>query len=222
MKTKIFFSILIVLFPWLLSYSQTDTIYRNLTVVQADSLITAYSTNPDFVIIDVRTASDFATSHIQNAINMDFYGSTFYADIAALDHSRAYLLYCFGGSRSGITFTTMQTYNFKEVYNMLGGISAWISAGYPVVTGTTDLEASAENTTILFYPNPAVDIIHINSCDQIYKTCSISNSAGQQILQTKLLYPDPSIDVSGFANGLYFITLSDGSSYYQSKVFICK
>jgi hypothetical protein len=66
---------------------QTDTIYRNLTVVQADSLIQEHVGDVSFVILDVRQAGPYATSHIAGSMNIDYYATDFSSQIAALDHT---------------------------------------------------------------------------------------------------------------------------------------
>lgn len=112
------------------SFAQSgDTVYRTISIYQSDSLIQTNQTNPDFIIIDVRTPTDFNTCHINGAINMNYYDADFNQRLTALDHSKFYLIYCQSGTRSGKVFTTMQTDNFKTVYNMNGGFGSYKSAG---------------------------------------------------------------------------------------------
>lgn len=162
----------------------TDTIYRNLSTQQADSLIDANSGNLDFIIIDVRTASEYNGGHLQNAINMNYYSATFSADLDNLDHSKIYLLYCQAGSRSGATFTLMQNKQFKEVYNMLGGISGWINAGYPVVTGTTEIAENNFSNVFSVYPNPSKENILIKGTNN-NGIISIYNTIGEKLIQVE-------------------------------------
>jgi rhodanese-related sulfurtransferase len=196
-----------------------DTIHRAITVVQADSLITAYSANPDFVIIDVRQAVNYNTSHIQNAINMDYYGATFAADIAALDHNKAYLVYCASGSRSTITFNMMVTGHFREVYNMLGGITAWISAGYPVVNGSTGFTDYTSVPTTVF-PNPAMDRLYIQSNG--FSFFELIDISGKILLQQKFDFPLTEVDISDLSNGFYYLRLLGGENLFQTKVIVAR
>jgi len=80
-----------------------------------------------FTVLDIRTAGEYATLHIIGAVNIDFYSSTFADQLDALDKGRTYLVYCASGNRSGQAVQTMETLGFVEVYDLLGGMSAFQS-----------------------------------------------------------------------------------------------
>lgn len=86
----------------------------------------------DLVIIDIRTPEEFESGHLENAINIDFYGE-FKNNIDKLDKSKSYLIYCRTGSRSRSAKQIMSDLGFKSIYHMQSGITEWISKGYPVV-----------------------------------------------------------------------------------------
>ena len=100
---------------------------------EAFDLIQENQDSPDFVILDVRRAGEYAQGHIEAAINMDFYSPTFTNDLDKLDKDKTYLIYCRSGNRSGQALGIMDELGFQEVYNMSGGISAWQDAGLPTV-----------------------------------------------------------------------------------------
>ncbi len=106
-------------------------IIENITPQEAFTLIQNNKTNPDFVILDVRTPEEFADGHIENTINIDYYSETFRDELDKLDKNETYLIYCRSGNRSGKTLDMMVELNFKEVYNMLGGIVQWEAEGLP-------------------------------------------------------------------------------------------
>jgi rhodanese-related sulfurtransferase len=89
--------------------------------------------NPDFVILDVRTPSEFKEGHLENAENVDFYADTFKDELGKLDKNKSYLIYCASGNRSGKSLKIMDEMGFTEVYNMLGGFKGWSSKGLPFV-----------------------------------------------------------------------------------------
>ena len=86
------------------------------------------------VTIDVRTPFEFMTGHIQGAINIDAEAETFETEIAKLDKSVTYAIYCQSGRRSGIAATKMTDLGFTSLFNLQAGINDWNAAGYPVVT----------------------------------------------------------------------------------------
>ena len=90
--------------------------------------------NPGVVVLDVRTAGEFASGHIENAINIDVESSDFDAQIAKLDKKVEYAVYCHSGRRSGIAADKLAAAGFEKISNLEGGIIAWQSAGYPLIT----------------------------------------------------------------------------------------
>lgn len=105
-----------------------------ITAEEAAKLIEQNRNNPKFVILDVRTADEYAEAHIDKAQQLDFYDDQFNAQLAKLDKSKQYLLYCRSGSRSGKTAEFMKSLGFSQISDIKGGITAWKAAKLPVVT----------------------------------------------------------------------------------------
>jgi rhodanese-related sulfurtransferase len=110
-----------------------NQVIENVTSQEAFNLIQTNRDNSDFVIIDVRAAQELADGYIENAVNIDFYSETFRDELNKLDKDKTYLIYCRSGGRSGNALNTMEELNFKEVYNILGGILGWNAEGLPTV-----------------------------------------------------------------------------------------
>lgn len=102
--------------------------------VTADAAATL-AANPGVVVLDVRTADEFAQGHIEGAIQLDFYRTDFAAQIDELDRDQPYLLVCRSGNRSGQTLDVMTELGFSTVYDVEGGMRAWEAAGQPVSRG---------------------------------------------------------------------------------------
>ena len=94
----------------------------------------AKSAESGVLILDVRTGGEYMAGHIANAINIDVEGMTFDADIAKLDKSKTYAVYCHSGRRSGIAVGKMADVGFTSLFNLDGGIQVWQGAGLPLVT----------------------------------------------------------------------------------------
>jgi rhodanese-related sulfurtransferase len=88
----------------------------------------------DVVTLDVRTAGEFMAGHINGAINIDVEGNTFDAEIADLDKSKTYAVYCQSGRRSQIAVDKMASAGFDSLFNLENGIADWNTKGLPVVT----------------------------------------------------------------------------------------
>ena len=86
-----------------------------------------------YLLVDVRTAEEFAEGHIEGALNIDYFSATFSDDISKVGFEIPVLLYCRSGNRSGKAMKIMKELGFKEVYNLEGGIKGWISSNNPVI-----------------------------------------------------------------------------------------
>jgi thioredoxin 1 len=91
---------------------------------------------PAAPIIDVRTASEFAKAHLQNAINVDINGGQFREEISRLDKSKPVFVYCLSGGRSASAVGQMRSLGFKEVYELEGGLMKWRAANLSVMTNS--------------------------------------------------------------------------------------
>lgn len=109
-------------------------IYKRFTALQCDSLIKANESNPNFVILDVRTPSEWNNYHLLGSVNHSTGSATFDAELAALPKHKLYLLHCQSGGRSAGAFAKMKTLGFAEVYEMIGGLNSWNSAKLPTTT----------------------------------------------------------------------------------------
>jgi rhodanese-related sulfurtransferase len=115
------------------SISETTSIIEDVNLKEAYAIIVDNLSNPDFVIIDVRTPGEYASGHIEDAINMDFYAEDFDGQLDELDRDKIYLIYCQSGNCSGKALDKMEALGFREVYNMLGGIANWERTNLPTV-----------------------------------------------------------------------------------------
>lgn len=89
----------------------------------------------DLVILDVRTQEEFDEGHIDGAVMLDFYRDDFETELADLDASVPYVVYCGSGNRSGQTIALMEDLEFRTVADVNGGVLAWQTAGLPLTTG---------------------------------------------------------------------------------------
>ena len=67
----------------------------------------------DTVIIDVRTPAEFASGHLDGAVNIDVQSPDFAAQIMELDPNGEYFVYCRSGNRSGQAIAQMNQMGFN-------------------------------------------------------------------------------------------------------------
>jgi len=116
--------------------------YTNVSVQQAKAMI---DSNPSLVILDVRNQSEYDSGHIRNAKLIPVWNLTQRLD--ELNSSDTILVYCKAGVRSTNASETLVNNNFLHIYNMIGGITAWGSAGYPEYVNYTSIQGAIDNAT---------------------------------------------------------------------------
>ena len=89
----------------------------------------------DTVIIDVRTADEYAGGHLDGALNIDVNGGTFEQQVDQLDRDLDYVVYCRSGNRAGTAVSIMQEMGFTSVVNAGSAQSASDATGIAIVTG---------------------------------------------------------------------------------------
>jgi phage shock protein E len=102
--------------------------YVNIDANQFEAL----SKQPNAVILDVRSPGEYADGHLKNAVNLDVNSPDFDERAARLDKSKVYVVHCRSGGRSAWACDELSGKGFTNVYNLDGGINAWIAAGKPV------------------------------------------------------------------------------------------
>jgi rhodanese-related sulfurtransferase len=105
--------------------------FRNIDVAEWEKL----RKDASVVVLDVRTAEEFADGHMPGAINLDIRGGKFAETLAGLDKSKTYLVHCAVGGRSAKACGQMDGMKFDKVLNLSGGITAWEAAGHKPVKG---------------------------------------------------------------------------------------
>ena len=105
--------------------------FRNVDVAEWETL----RKDAKVVVLDVRTAEEYADGHMQSAINLDIRGGKFAETLAGMDKSKTYLIHCAVGGRSAKACGQMDSLKFEKVLNLSGGITAWEAAGHKPVKG---------------------------------------------------------------------------------------
>ena len=85
------------------------------------------------MIIDVRTPAEFATGHLDGAVNIDIQSPDFTDRIGELERSGSYVVYCRSGNRSGMAMAQMLDMGFTDVSNAGSVEEASTSLGISIV-----------------------------------------------------------------------------------------
>jgi|ERR1039458_5735016 rhodanese-related sulfurtransferase len=106
----------------------TTAAFKNLSVDEFAQM----AADKQNVVLDVRTATEFAAGHLPGAMNLDVNAADFEAKAASLDKSKTYLVHCASGVRSVKACEKLLHLDFPKLYNLAGGFRAWAQAGKPV------------------------------------------------------------------------------------------
>jgi rhodanese-related sulfurtransferase len=111
-------------------------------ILSADQFEKAIASN-NIQILDVRTAEEYNSGHIANALQADWTNQKeFIERVAALDKTKPVYLYCLSGGRSGAAMQWMQKNGFSITYNLQGGMNAWKQANKHVEGKSDETEIS--------------------------------------------------------------------------------
>ncbi len=111
-------------------YAWDQAGFATATIAQmpVDELYEQLKENADLQIIDVRRPAEFQSGHIPYAANFEL--SHLQEKFSQLDPNRATAVLCAGGYRSIAAASILARHGFKQIFNVVGGTSAWINAGY--------------------------------------------------------------------------------------------
>lgn len=98
---------------------------KQITVAQAKDAAGANGTQ----FIDVRTEEEYEGGHAVKAAHFPL--DALERDLSKLDKDKPVYVICQTGRRSQKGAEILQKAGFKDIYNIEGGTSAWMSAGFP-------------------------------------------------------------------------------------------
>ncbi|WP_449282428.1 rhodanese-like domain-containing protein [Leucobacter sp.] len=84
------------------------------------------------ILLDVRTAEEYASGHLEGAQLLDFTGGDVAAAIPNLDPDAEYLVYCRSGNRSGQAIALMEQAGFTNLTNLGSLEQAAQATGLPL------------------------------------------------------------------------------------------
>ena len=107
-----------------------DPVRTDISVHVANDMINNNTAYPNLLVLDVRTVEEYNTNHLYNVTlipSTELEGRL--SELAPYNDTEI-IVYCMTGGRSLIASNLLVANNFSKIYNMLGGITAWIAAGY--------------------------------------------------------------------------------------------
>ena len=101
-----------------------------LQILAAHELKAKMDRGEQLTVLDVRAGSEWAGGHIKGATHI--YVGQVGETLNGIPREEAVAVICRSGHRAGIAASVLLRGGWREVYNVLGGMEAWVAAGYPV------------------------------------------------------------------------------------------
>lgn len=105
--------------------------YTDISVQQGKGMID----RQEVFILDVRTPEEYSAGHINGSTLLavqDIPKQELDVKLKEIPKDRKILVYCRSGRRSALASGILAENGYPQVYNMQGGITEWINAGYEV------------------------------------------------------------------------------------------
>lgn len=209
---------------------QQSSSNQNIAVLQVDEFEKKLHSTSEKIILDVRTAEEFANGHLAGAKNIDINSDKFDSEIKNLDTSQPIFVYCLAGSRSARAAEKLAQLGFSQIYDMQGGYSKWNGAAKPVQTANTLSADMNENQFNKITNNDTMVFIDVYAkwcapCKKIIqylpdvekeflgkiKVVKINFDANQQFLREK-----------GIDNVPYLFLYKNGKELWKNSGFVEK
>ncbi len=129
------------------------------TVLEPMAFDSMLSSDSSLSLLDVRTADEFASGHIEKAVNIDFYADDFTKQAAGLPKDKKVLIYCLSGGRSAEAAKKLSVLGY-EVFELRGGIAAWRAANLPVEGGIAQIK-QVDKTREAFFSELDSNILYL-------------------------------------------------------------
>lgn len=100
--------------------------------MQQDELLTQIQKGQAPIIIDVRSSSEYQTSHVPGALHIPFWTAFTTDKLDSLKKTDPVILYCEHGPRAGIAKLAISLSGFENISYLAGHMTAWKKAGLPV------------------------------------------------------------------------------------------
>ncbi|MDD1743711.1 MAG: rhodanese-like domain-containing protein, partial [Methanomassiliicoccales archaeon] len=107
--------------------------FRSLRTASVHELKAWLDANDSMMILDPRPSHEWAKVHLQEAKHI-FVGEL-EDNLAQVPRDRLIASMCSVGYRGGMAAAILERNGYDNLVNILGGVSAWTAAGYPVITG---------------------------------------------------------------------------------------
>lgn len=109
------------------------------TIVNVSALEFQKAISSNGIILDVRTPEEVNRGHLENATIINFYDEDFKDKAMLIPKDKEVYVYCLSGGRSSEAANILADLGQKKIFNLTGGINAWLSEGLPTTLPKQDV-----------------------------------------------------------------------------------
>jgi rhodanese-related sulfurtransferase len=113
--------------------------------LRPDDLKAELDADAELILVDVRTADEYAEGHIEGALNIPLQELTSHFDLLPVTDA-AIVVYCGSGHRSAIAMSAMNLLGYTNTRSLMTGVTGWTAKEYPLVQTTVEAAAGAAPT----------------------------------------------------------------------------
>ncbi len=100
--------------------------------MQQQELLAQINQGQSPLVIDVRSTSEYKTSHVPGAIHIPFWTAFTTDKLDGQKKTQTVVLYCEHGPRAGVAKLAFSLSGFENISYLAGHMTAWKKAGLPV------------------------------------------------------------------------------------------
>jgi rhodanese-related sulfurtransferase len=137
--------------------------------------------SPNPQLLDARTAEEYKLNHIKGALNVSLANEIeLQQQINKLDKNKPVFVYSINNGRSGQLAKKLKEQQFKEVYELPGGISKWVGAGRPVESTVGKGLTLAEYQALLKSDKLVLVDVHSKFCGSCKRLIPVVDSVASE------------------------------------------
>lgn len=116
----------------ILAWERANQSIKRLPQVTVQELEARRLESPTAQIVDVRRPAEFVSGHVPGAQSVPL--DRLETQMSGLDRKKPTFVICASGYRSSLGCSLLERAGFEELYNIVGGTSAWTATGLPLET----------------------------------------------------------------------------------------
>ncbi|HXG94269.1 MAG TPA: rhodanese-like domain-containing protein [Blastocatellia bacterium] len=116
----------------MLAWSEAGLETSSIAQMPGDELKSRIAEKSDIQIIDVRRPAEYSAGHVPGAASLPL--NHLEERASEFDRERQTAVICASGYRSSIATSLLEKRGFKNLFNIVGGTSGWVNAGFEVET----------------------------------------------------------------------------------------